>query len=73
MKYKAPLEERKFKKLVESYGFKVVSSSKHHKIVYSFDNKTVMVFAVHHSKQGKREVKPIYINLFLNKIQELGI
>jgi len=70
MKYKAPLEEHKFEKLVKNYGFKVVSASKHHKIVYSSDDKTLMIFAVSHSKTGKREVKPVYINLFLKKVQE---
>ena len=70
MKFTAPLEERKFEKLVKNYGYKVVSASKHHKIVYSLDDKTLMIFAVSHSKSGKREVKPVYINLFLQKVKE---
>jgi len=68
--YKAPLEEHKFKKLVKSYGFEIISASKHHKIISLNDGKTLMNFAIYHSKTGKREVKPIYINLFFKKIQE---
>lgn len=68
MRYKAPLEEHKFIKLVKSFDYDVVSSSKHHKIVNA-NNEFLMVFAISHSKKGKREVKPIYINLFLSKIQ----
>ncbi len=73
MKYKAPLEEHKFKKLVKSYGFKVISASKHHKIVSLDNGEILMYFAISHNKNGKREIKPIYINLFLKKIQELGL
>lgn len=70
MKYKAPLEEHKFEKLVKSFDYKVISSAKHHKIVNSEDE-TLMVFAVSHNKTGKREVKPIYIKLFLDKIKQI--
>lgn len=72
MKFKAPLEEHKFNKLVKNYGFKVISASNHHKIVNDSEE-TLMVFAISHSKSGKREVKPIYINLFLKKIQEFEV
>ena len=68
MRYKAPLEEHKFIKLVKSFDYNVVSTSKHCKIVDKNDE-LVMVFAISHSKRGKREVKPVYINLFLNKIE----
>lgn len=68
MKYKAPLEEHKFIKLVKSFGYCIVPASKHHKIVDVNDN-LLMVFAVSHGKKGKREIKPVYINLFLNKIK----
>ena len=71
--YKAPLEEHKFKQLVKNYGFKIVSASKHHKIISLNNGETLMYFAVYHNKNGKREVKPVYINLFLRKIQELEI
>lgn len=69
MRYKAPLEEHKFIKLVKSFGYEVISSSKHHKIV-DINEDLLMVFAISHSKKGKREVKPVYINLFLNKLQK---
>lgn len=69
MKYKAPLEEHKFKKIVKSFGYKIIRSSKHHKIVDS-NNTTLMVFAISHTEQGKREIKPIYINKFLEKVQQ---
>lgn len=69
--YKAPLEEHKFKQLVKNYGFKIVSASKHHKIVFLSNGEVLMYFAIDHSKNGKREVKPVYINLFLKKIQEI--
>ena len=68
MRYKAPLEEYKFIKLVKSFNYDVISSSKHNKIIDENGN-CLMVFAISHSKRGKREVKPVYINLFLNKIQ----
>jgi len=69
-RYKAPLEEHKFKKLVKAYGYNVIPSKKHHEIVDSNDN-FLMTFAVDHSKSGKREVKPFYINEFLRLIQQL--
>lgn len=68
MRYKAPLEEHKFIKLAKSLGYKVIHSAKHYKIVDANED-FLMVFAVSHSKSGKREVKPIYINLFLNKVR----
>ena len=67
--YKAPLEEHKFEKLVKNYGYNIISSSKHYQIVDS-NNDFLMEFAISHKKQGKREVKPIYIKLFLNKIKQ---
>jgi hypothetical protein len=68
MRYSSLLEEHKFIKLVKSFGYTVVSSSKHHKIIDENDV-LLMVFAISHSGKGKREVKPVYINQFLNKIK----
>ena len=70
MKYRSPLEEHKFKKLVKNFGYIIEKTSKHHIIKDSKGNK-LMAFAVDHSKSGKREVKEFYVNKFLNEIKQL--
>lgn len=71
MSYTSPLEEHKFKRLVKEYNCTVVQTKKHYLIVNARGVK-ISRFAVTHSKKGKREVLPIYINQFLDKIKETG-
>ena len=62
---------RKSGKLVRSFGYDIVNSTKYHMIV-DVDGNPIMSFAIAHSKKGKREIKSYYINEFFKKIKELS-
>jgi len=66
----APLEEHKFKQLVNSKNYNIRALTKHYEIVDS-ENNQLMTFAISHKKGGKREIKQIYVKKFLELTKEV--
>jgi hypothetical protein len=65
------MPEREFYRLLKKHGCRWEQRSKHSSIF--FGDIYISGFAVAHSKGGKREVKPFYVNQFLKRFKELGL
>ena len=57
----------KFRRLVTSKGFQIISTTKHHAIVDE-QGRAIMHFAISHGQGSKKEVLGCYIKEFLEKI-----
>lgn len=64
-----PMDLIQFKRLVKAEGYKLVSTKKHYAIL-TMDDERVMIFAVAHSKDSKKYVKPYYIKEFYRLIHK---
>lgn len=58
-----------FEKMVKKAGYKITTTTKHHKIVDG-DGNALMVFAIKHNKGGKKEVKAYYVQEFTRLSQQ---
>ncbi len=65
-----PVSLRRFRKLLRIYGCNIMRTSTEWQVVDS-EGKYISGFAIAHGRRTKgNEVKPIYVQKFLKKIQE---